>query len=92
MGNEVEEDQPPDLPCCIGCDRQTGFYSKCDGTTLDIVQYHSGSHMVTRIRRGRRGSRETHWEVAAVAQAGDKSSSSSMEEVEDDQVHNLFRW
>lgn len=62
VGNEVEEDQPPGLPYLIGCDRETGFYSKCDGTTLDIIQYHSGCHMATRLRKGSRESRETHWE------------------------------
>lgn len=62
----------------------------CDGTALDIIQYHSGGHMVTKLRKGRRQSRDTHWEVAAVAQARDDGSSGSMEEVEDDQVHNLF--
>lgn len=46
--------------------------------------------MVTRLRKGRKESRETHWEVAVVAQVGDDGSSGSMEEVEDDQVHNLF--
>lgn len=46
--------------------------------------------MVTKLRKGRRQSRDTHWEVAAVAQARDDGSSGSMEEVEDDQVHNLF--
>lgn len=41
-GNEAEEDQRPDLQGLADHDQDTGFYSKCDGTTLDAVKDHLG--------------------------------------------------
>lgn len=72
--------------------RKLDFILKCDGTTLDIVKDRAGGHVMTRPRRGERASRDTCWEVAAVAQAGGDGSLGAVEEVGGGQIHNLFWW